>query len=258
MHKLLYIMGLGISLLLPMQSQGEEIPLALDSPKERLRICILDHNPPYVFFDENYQRQGYDMDMLQALELPYTLEFFSTDMATGLAMLDNDTCQMLLSNTTMNEQLKERFLFSHAHLQSNLHALVLAQSPLQSNDALPSSIVGVLRDTPAEDFVFEEFTDATIIALRHGEDLLAALYHGDIEALIDNKLNLMTLQNQHQHTKMLEPALKEQEYAYIFSKKHPELRDEVSAKIERLQQENILLQLHDKWFTKKEIHLSKQ
>ncbi len=221
--------------------------------KGMLKVCVVDNHPPYMFFDSTQKRHGFDMDMFKALNLPYHSEFTSTDMATGLAMLDQNSCQMLLMSMSVTPQLEERYFFSRPHLQSNIKALVLKESPLQNVEALSFSILGVLRGSTAEKFAFEELKDSTIIALRHKKDLFDLLLNGEIEALLGDELNLRPLIEHYDEIHTLKEPLKVQHFAYAFSKKSQEMSQEVSERLEQMQQDMILSKLYDKWFAKKNI-----
>ncbi len=218
----------------------------------QLRVCLPEENAPYAFVDDEGIRRGFDMDILDALQLPYDVEFIPQEFATALAMLDNDTCQMLLSSHMITPTMKKRFLFSSPHLQSNLHALVLEQSPLESNDDLHYSIVGVLKGSSAEKFAFTKLTDSTIIALTREEDLISLLLNGEIETVLGDRTFLQKVQNEHEDLHLLEPQLKEQLFGYIFSKKHLTLRDEVNEKIKHLEQAGVLTKIYEQWFEQKE------
>ncbi len=223
------------------------------SSKGVLQLCVVDNSPPYVFFDSTHKRHGFDMDVLEALELPYHLEFTSTDMATGLAMLDQNSCQMLLLSTLITPELEERYFISRSHLQSNIKALVLKESPLQNVEALSFSILGVLRGSSAEKFAFEELKDSTIIALKHKKTLFDLLLSGNVEALLGDELNLRPLEEHYKQIHLLKESLQVLHYGYVFSKENEALSAEVSARLEQIQQSMALTKLYDKWFAKRNI-----
>ncbi len=216
--------------------------------QQMIPICLPVDNPPYIFHDEDGVRRGFDIAVLQAMELPYSIEFITTDFATGLAMLDNGSCHMLLSSRMITQRLQDRFLFSESHLQSNLHALVLEQSPLDSNEDLISSIVGVLKGSPAEKYAFDSLKNGIIYALRHEDSLIDLLENGEVEALLGDKVFLQKIIQNVSGTHILEPSLKEQYYGYLFSKKQKKFRDEVSLKIKHLKDEGLLTALYEEWF----------
>ncbi len=235
---------------LPTAVKAQEAPL-VDETKQALRLCVLDNTPPYMFFDSSNTRHGYDMDLWEAMNLPYTPEFISTDMATALVMLNNDGCQMLLSSTLITQELKKRFLFSEAHLQSDLHALVLKESPLQHNEILSSSIVGVVKGTSAEKYAFEELKESTIFALKTGPEVFALLLQGQVEALIGHKVNLQALVDHYDEVHMLNPTLQKQYFGFVFSKKNESLAHEVSQALDKLEYEGTLFEIYNKWFAKR-------
>ncbi len=221
------------------------------STKGSLRLCVLDNNPPYMFFDSEEKRHGFDMDVLEAMNLPYTYEFISTDVATGLVMLNTKTCDILLSSTLIKPKLEKRFLFSNPHLQSDLYALVLKESPLQDTETLSSSIVGVVKGTSAEKYAFEELSESTIIALKTDSEVFSLLRQGEVEALIGHAVNLQPLVDHYDDVVMLQPALQKQYFAFIFSKENNVLRDEVNVALDKIRYDEILFDLYNKWFSKK-------
>ncbi len=230
-----------------LEPQESAKPLAQAS----LRLCVLDNNPPYMFFDSEGNRHGFDMDLLEALNLPYTYQFMSRDMATSLVMLKNKACDMLLSSKLITPEMEERFLFSDAHLQSDLYALVLKESPLQSTQMLSSSIVGVVKGTSAEKYAFEELSGSTIIALKKGVDVFALLRKGEVEAIIGHKVNLQALVEHYDDVMMLQPALQKQYFAFVFSKENTALAEEVNAALDKIEYDETLFELYNKWFAKR-------
>ncbi len=221
-----------------------------NSSGQALRVCILEDDPPYTFQDKNGQWQGYDVDILRAFNLPYSIEFIGTGFATSLAMLDREQCSMFLASIPLTEERKKRFLFSYPHITSNLHMLVRRNSPITRAEQLQYVIIGVLKGSLAEDYALENFPKSTIFALRHESKLIKLLYDGDIDVLIGDRPKLHEIQGVFPDLHIVEPPLKEQQSVFIFSKNSKELRDIINNKIIEIEDEGILLRLYDAWFRK--------
>ncbi len=213
-----------------------------------LPICVPEDNPPYAFVDDDGVRRGFDIAVLEAMQLPYSLVFIPADYATSLVMLEEGTCRMLLSSRMITSPLKARFIASAPHLEADLHALVLQHSPLDENEDLSSSIVGVLKGSDAEKYAFSVLKNSTIIALKNENSLVHLLFNGEIEAILGNELLLKTIMQNFENMQILEPPIKEQDYCYIFSKREHELRDVVNEKVQQLEAKGTLDTLYVQWF----------
>ncbi len=221
-----------------------------EQPGQTLRVCILEDDPPYTFQDKKGQWQGFDVDILHAFELPYTIEFIGTGFATSLAMLDREQCSMFLASVPLNEERKKRFLYSYPHVTSNLHMMVREDSPFSTAEQLQFAIIGVLKGSTAESYALENFTSSTIIALRHESALVNLLYEGEIDVLLGDRPKLHELQGVFPNLQIIEPPLKEEQCVFFFSKKSTELRDMINQKIIEIEDSGILLRLYDIWFRK--------
>ncbi len=214
--------------------------------QEVLNICIVNNKAPYSF-KEKGKWYGFDVDIFNRLTLPTKHQFVETDFAVALAMLEQGQCSMLIPSVKVTEDIHKRFLTTTPHLHSDLRALVLKDSHIQSVPDLEYCTLGVLKDSTAEDFVFEEMKDSTILALTSEDEIIKLLLTGEIEAMVGSKQLLQKSAKKHPELKMLEYQLKNEQISFIFSKKNATLRDIVNAQLLRLQSDGVLSHFYQKW-----------
>ncbi len=214
---------------------------------QNFRVCIVNDNIPYSFKEQG-QWHGFDVEVFHKLNLSSKFEMIEAEFAVALAMLEQNKCNMLLPSIKITDEIKERFLVATPHLVSNLRALVLKDSPLQSKSDLEAGIIGVIKGDTAEDYALQEFTSATIIALNEEDELIELLMNGDIESIIGNFTYLRKLQKQSLTLELLKPVLKHEQFAFIFPKNSEDLRNQVSQQVIELQNNGGMSQLYEKWF----------
>ncbi len=209
-------------------------------------ICVPIDNAPFAFIEDD-KLQGFDIDLLNSLQLDVEVEILQRDFASSIAGLGNAECDMILSNVTINEDRSKRFLFAEPHIESGLYAAVLKDSPITDIDTLQYSIVGVLKGSVGEEYAFYQFKGGVIYALRDNANILEMLIDGTIEAILESLPRLQQLQKTN-NIRILEQSLFEESFAYAFAKKHEKLRDKVNIALQNLQDNGTIDTIYKKWF----------
>ncbi len=215
---------------------------------ESINICIPQDNAPFAFVDEDEKLKGFDIDMLEIMQLPYEVKLHPTELATSFAALGSGECDMILSNLTMNNDRKQRYLFSEPHLTTGLYAAVLKNSPIEDTNNLQYSIIGVTKGTVGEDYAIKHFKGSVIYALRDQQNLVKMLNEGRIEAMVDSLPLLQILAQTNNNIHILDSSLMEDRCAYAFSKERADLRNIVSDIIKKMKEDGSIAGLYAKWF----------
>ncbi len=214
-----------------------------------ITICIPENNPPFAFVGDDHKLQGFDIDMLEKMQLPYTLQLHIDDFPSSLAGLQDEKCQMVLSDITINEDRKNSFLFTNPHINTGLYAAVLSDSPITSTESIEYSNMGVVKGSMAETFAFSQFRGGVIYALRNYTELMSMLEHGTIETIIDNLPQLQhIIKNNSEKIRILEPYIYEEQLAYAVTKSRPDLHDIINISLERMQNDGSIDKIYEKWF----------
>ncbi len=214
-----------------------------------ISVCIPMDNPPYAFYDTQGQRDGYNIDVLNNLDLPFEFVFKDLDFATSVAGLAQNICHMLLAPISPERAAKYPYIeMSHTLMDAGLHALVLEQSHIMSNADLQYSIVGLLKNSSAEKYALNKLSGSTIFALPNAQDLIALLREGEIESILGNKPFLEYLMSYNAKLRMINPSLAPAEYAFAISKEHEDVLHIINEKIELLREDGKLNKIYTQWF----------
>ncbi len=214
-----------------------------------LNICVPIDNAPFAFVDDDEKLQGFDIDMLNGMQLKSKLNLIQRDFASSMAGLGNAECDMVLSNVTVNERREQRILFSNPHIKSGVYAAVFDESPINDVETLQYSVVGVLKGSIAEEYAFNQFKGGVIYALRDNVNIIELLDNGTIEAILDSLPRLQQLKKTHK-IRILDQSLFEEHIAYAIAKKHPLLLAEVNSALEKMQNDGTITEIYEKWFGK--------
>ncbi len=221
---------------------------SLSLANQDINICVVQDNAPFSFMDSDGKLKGFDLDILEKMQLPYTINLHLNDLASSFAALGSGNCDMILSNIAINENRQKWFLFSETHLNAGLHAVVLQDSPIEDISNLQYGIIGVLKGSAAEAYVFKHYKSSIIYALRDTESLINMLNEGIIEAIIDSLPSLQVLIKQKDNIRILEQNISEEHYAYVFAKQNEEMRNTVSNAIAKLKENKQINEVYAKWF----------
>ncbi len=221
---------------------------SLSLAKQNINICVPQDNPPFAFMDEQGKLKGFDLDLLEKMQLPYAIKLHPSDLASSFAALGSGDCDMILSNISINENRKKWFLFAKAHLNTGLHAAVLKNSPTEDISNLQYGIIGVMKGSPAETYAFKHYKRSIIYALRDTDSLVTMLNDGIIEAIIDGLPQLQILIKQNDNIRILDQNISDEHYAYVFAKNREDLQNTVSESITKLIESNQINEVYAKWF----------
>ena len=86
---------------------------------------------PFTYVDENNNLTGHNIELIEAVfeRLPqYELQIEVTDFSSIFAGLDSDRYQIGVNNFAMNEERKEKYLFSDAMFENRYVAIVAGDS----------------------------------------------------------------------------------------------------------------------------------
>ncbi len=215
-------------------------------------VCVPMDNFPFAYYKENGEKAGYSLELLDALNLPYTIELTTPDFATSMAGLTSGHCSLVLAPIlTSTTKRSTHYTLSQPIMPANLHALVLHDSPINDISDLQYSIIGVLKNNSAEKFAFKEYKGSTIFALNREKELVNLLLLGEIEVIIGTKPFLDYLSSNHEQLRILDKHLYSQKYAYALTLQQEFLQQTFNKNLQQLQDNGTLEKLYAKWFTTK-------
>lgn len=226
-------------------------PERIIRPTGTMHLCVVENNPPFAFRNGDNELQGFNVDMWNAMNIPYSFTYRHPDFPTALAAIEGGYCHMLLTNISITPERIQRFALSEPYLRSSIGVMVRgSETTITELDHLRNKTVGVLKGSTAESFAMNQFKSGELIALSSESQLYEALLDQSIDAIIGD-LPIM----QHFATaegkgfvRILDESLTPQLYAYGFTKGVENIRDSVNAAIRRLHADGTIARLYEKWF----------
>lgn len=221
------------------------------STLSNMRLCVVESNPPFAFRDSKGELQGFNVDVWNAINIPYAFSYKRTDLPTALAALQSGYCSMTLTNISITPQRAQRFAFSDPYLRSSIGIMVRgSETSINSVDDLQDKSIAVLKGSTAEQFVMQTLKGGEVLALNSENQLHEALLNNKADAIVND---IPTMQHFLSHegqgfVRILPLSLFEQDYAYGFTKGVDEVRDSVNAAIARLHADGTIDKLYEKWF----------
>lgn len=215
-----------------------------------MRLCVVENNPPFAFRDDNDELQGFNVDVWNAINIPYAFSYKSIDLPTALAALEGGYCHMALSNISITPERLRRFSMSEPYLRSNIGILVRdVNSGITSIDDLQDKTIAVLKGSTSEHLAMQTLKGGEVLALSNKNTLYDALNQKIADAVIDDMAVMQHFLTQgHGLGYILDLKLQEQYYGYGFSKGVDPVRNSVDAAIIRLNNDGTIAKLYEKWF----------
>ncbi len=210
---------------------------------------------PFVYLDENEELQGYDIEVLRAVDEKldqYNFEYESMDFKNILTSLSADKVQLAAHNYAYNDERGAKYLFGEEAYNNYAHHIVADESTgqvYQSLDDLKgkkvfaspaSEVANILETYNAEnddviEIVYSEVT---------GELLVSGLKNGTADAAILTKFDVDKYNEQFDiNLQASDEALKTAGIYYVFQQGDEELQSAVDGAIKELREEGTLSEL---------------
>lgn len=230
---------------------SENIPTGPVTIGRGMNLCVVENNPPFAFRGKDRELQGFNVDMWNAMNIPYAFSYRHPDFPTALAALEGGYCSMVLTNISITPERMQRFMLSEPYLRSGLAVMVRgAEMDIKNLTDLNDKTIAVLKGSTAETVAMDILKSGELLVLNSEAELYAALLEHKVDAVIGD-LPIM------QHfvsgegrgfARILDVPVSPQLYAYGFSRGVEHVRDSVNAAISRLQNDGTIAQLYKKWF----------
>lgn len=252
MHRNLCIVSLicWANLLIPTASLGAE-PQSPLPPGKTMNLCVVENNPPFAFRNDQQELIGFNVDMWNAMNIPYAFNYRHPDFPTALAAIAGGYCQMLLSNISVTPERLQRFVLSDPYLRSSLAVMVRgSEVNIKTIADLQDKTISVLKGSTSEEVAMQYLKGGELLALNTERDMYTALLDGDVDAVLGDLPLMQHFINGEGRgfARILPMPVSPQLYAYGFGKGVDPVRDSVNAAIKRLQHDGTVAHLYQKWF----------
>lgn len=230
---------------------GENIPTSPVDTHKGMNLCVVENNPPFTFRDNNRELTGFNVDMWNAMNIPYAFSYRHPDFPTALAALEGGYCNMVLTNISITPERMQRFILSEPYLRSTLAVMVRGpEANINSTADLADKTIAVLKGSISESAAMGILKNGELLALNSETELYTALLNHDADAVIDDLpiIQHFATGEGRGFVRILNISVSPQLYAYGFSHGMEHVRDSVNAAIIRLQNDGTVAKLYEKWF----------
>lgn len=210
---------------------------------------------PFVYLDENEDLQGYDIEVLRAVDEKldqYNFEYESMDFKNILTSLSADKVQLAAHNYAYNDERGAKYLYGEEAYNNYAHHIVADESTgqvYQSLDDLKgkkvfaspaSEVANILETYNAENDDAIEIVYSEV----NGELLVSGLQNGTADAAILTKFDVDKYNEQFDiNLQASDEALKSAGIYYVFQQGDEALQTAVDGAIKELRQEGTLSEL---------------
>ncbi|QOQ79557.1 transporter substrate-binding domain-containing protein [Aerococcus urinaeequi] len=210
---------------------------------------------PFVYLDENEDLQGYDIEVLRAVDEKldqYDFEYESMDFKNILTSLSADKVQLAAHNYAYNDERGAKYLYGEEAYNNYAHHIAADESigqVYQSLDDLKgkkvfaspaSEVANILESYNAENDDAIEIVYSEV----NGELLVSGLQNGTADAAILTKFDVDKYNEQFDiNLQASDEALKTAGIYYVFQQGDEELQTAVDGAIKELREEGALSEL---------------
>lgn len=210
---------------------------------------------PFVYLDENEDLQGYDIEVLRAVDEKldqYNFEYESMDFKNILTSLSADKVQLAAHNYAYNDERGAKYLFGQEAYNNYAHHIVADESTGQVYQSLDDLKGKKVFASPASEVanILETYNaendDAIEIVYSEvsGELLVSGLQNGTADAAILTKFDVDKYNEQFDiNLQASDEALKTAGIYYVFQQGDEALQTAVDGAIKELREEGTLSEL---------------
>lgn len=210
---------------------------------------------PFVYLDENEDLQGYDIEVLRAVDEKldqYDFEYESMDFKNILTSLSADKVQLAAHNYAYNDERGAKYLYGEEAYNNYAHHIAADESSGQVYQSLDDLKGKKVFASPASEVanILETYNaendDAIEIVYSeaNGELLVSGLQNGTADAAILTKFDVDKYNEQFDiNLQASDEALKTAGIYYVFQQGDEELQTAVDGAIKELREEGTLSDL---------------
>ncbi len=247
-------------LLVPAVPAEEAVPeeaAPAEEPAEvkPLRFLSSFDAPPFVY-SEAGRKVGFEVDLGEAIgevlgrpvrwvKRPFNIPALASELKAGRA-------DAVLAALTVTEERQQYFRFTIPYFRTSLAVAThrdVDWEPSAFRDGLsPIVRIGVLRRSTAEEWARENL-QATRETFDTPERVARALRDGEVAMiLIDEPILRWELARRHYRFQVVEEGIDTQDYAIAVSPDNPELAEELSQALRKLDQDGVYGEIYRKWY----------
>ena len=197
--------------------------------------------PPYEYY-ENETIVGIDAEVaaLIADKLGMELEIKDMEFGSIIGAVQTGSVDMGMAGMTVTEDRLVTVDFSDTYATAVQVVIVKEGSEIQSVDDLKDKKIGVQENTTGDIYASEDFGEEKIKRYSKGNDAVAALAAGIIDAVIIDNEPAKSYVAANEGLAILETSYADEEYAIGISKENTELKEKINKALGELKADGTL------------------
>ncbi len=208
---------------------------------------------PFEFQDEsNKEYQGFDMDLIRALakDMGYEVEIQNIGFDGLIPAIQAKNIDIMISGVTINEERKERVLFSDPYYQAGLSMIVREDNQdIHKFQDLKGKKVAVQIGTTSSAEV-HKLGGVEIKEFNTPPDCFMELKAGGVDAVVNDRPvnDYYITKSGATGVKALPDLLTAEDYGIAIHKDNKELQAKLNASLKKLKENGEYQKIYDKWF----------
>ena len=229
---------------------------AAGSAEKVLRVGTNADFAPFEFQDtDGKEYQGFDMDLIRAIgkEMGYKVEIQNINFDGLIPAMESGNIDLIASGMTINEERKEKVLFSAPYYKSGLTIIVKKDNTsINTFKDLAGKKVAVQIGTTSAKEV-KKLGNVEVKEFNSSADTFMELKAGGVDAVVNDRPvnDYYIMKSGETGVRSLDELLSSEDYGIAMDKKNTELQTKLNAALEKLKQNGEYDKIYAKWFGEK-------
>jgi polar amino acid transport system substrate-binding protein len=219
-----------------------------------LKVGLNVGNVPWEFKDDQGNIVGFEVDLANLLgeRLKRPVEFLDMPFTELFPAVLSGRIDIAMASITITAERMETLDFAQPYYDSDQCLTVKSDSPITSLADMRGKVVAVDNGSTGDIWVQEHQSEYGFAQVVRYEGLKAAMLDlsaGQYDGYISDIPALQYYAKEHPAVTVIERIPTGEQYSMMFAKDNP-LRDQVNELITAFKQEDLLAEIHERWFGK--------
>ena len=211
---------------------------------------------PFEFQDEGGKEyQGFDMDLIRAVakEMGYTADIQNLNFDGLIPAIGSKNIDVAVSGMTINDERKEKVLFSDPYYKSGLTIVVKKDNTAinKFKDLEGKKVAVQIGTTSAEEV--KKIPNVEVKEFNSSADTFMELKAGGVDAVVNDRPvnDYYILKSGEKDVRTLDELLTSEDYGIDKDKKNTELQKKINDALKKLKDNGEYDKIYAKWFGEK-------
>ncbi len=211
---------------------------------------------PFEFQDEGGKEyQGFDMDLIRAVakEMGYTADIQNLNFDGLIPAIGSKNIDVAVSGMTINDERKEKVLFSDPYYKSGLTIVVKKDNTAinKFKDLEGKKVAVQIGTTSAEEV--KKIPNVEVKEFNSSADTFMELKAGGVDAVVNDRPvnDYYILKSGEKDVRTLDELLTSEDYGIAMAKDNTELQKKINDALKKLKDNGEYDKIYAKWFGEK-------